>query len=114
MTQKMEDTQHVVTYKIPSIEVYQVTDDELMRIEETAGQAGQDFAFMLASLSIFISFVIALATADFGKNTQLIFIVVAAISVSFGIRTGWIWFRNKSNFQKVIEKIRSRKVDPEV
>ena len=113
MTQKIKDKPDVVTYKIPRIEVYQVTDDELTRIEETAGQEGRDFAFMLTGFSVFISFVIALVTGDFGEITKQIFRLAAAISVLLAICAGWFWLRNRSNFQKVIGKIRGRKVDPE-
>ena len=113
MTQRTKDTPYIVTHKIPHIEVYQVTDDELTRIEEGSNQVGYDFAFMLTSLSIFVSLLIALATGDFNENIQLMFELAVAIFILSGIYTGQRWFRNRSKAQKVINKIRSRRVDPE-
>ena len=49
-----------VSHNIPRIEVYQVTDDELSRMEEAATNVGNEFAIMLAAISITISFFISL------------------------------------------------------
>lgn len=59
-----QEDQKVITYRIPRIEVYQVSNDELRRIEEGFGLVGQDLTFAVASLTVFISFAITILTVD--------------------------------------------------
>ena len=61
----------VVTYRIPRIEVYQVTDDEMRRIEDGCNLVGQDLTFAVASLSVGASFLVALLTATLGQIAQI-------------------------------------------
>jgi hypothetical protein len=104
----------IVTYRIPRIEVYQVTDDELRRIGEGYGHVGQDLTFAVASLSFCIAFVIALATGSFSER---LFIVFWVLVITFGLvalYTGVRWWRARTVVPSVIETIRSRKVEPQV
>ena len=113
MAQHNSDIPDIVTHTIPLIEVYQVTDDELKRIEEGSGQVAQDFAFMLACSSLCIAFLIALGTGTFNPNIGLTFRVAAGVSGLSAIYTGCRWFRNRKTAPNVINSIRSRRVDPE-
>lgn len=123
MTQKIknppdENQLDITIHPPPRIEIYKVTDWELEEIENGVGvdiRVSRDFAFMLTSLSVSISLVIALATGDFKGNTERFFELAIAIFVLLGIRTGWSWFcnRSESHAGKVIARIRSRKMDPE-
>jgi hypothetical protein len=79
VTQPPEDPR-IITYRIPHIEVYQVTDDELKRIEEGYSQVGQDLTFCVTSLSFCIAFTIALATAPFSDRPFMIFLTLTVIS----------------------------------
>ena len=63
----------VITHRIPQIEIYQVTNDELQRIEDGCSNVGQDLTFSVASLSVFASFLVALLTATLTSTTQAIF-----------------------------------------
>lgn len=104
----------VVTYRIPRIEVYQVTDDELRRIEDGFGQVGQDLTFAVASLSFCIAFAITLATATLSEQLFMIFLSLVVISALVALYTGVRWWRAKKAAPAVIATIRSRKVEPQV
>jgi hypothetical protein len=102
----------IVTYKIPRIEVYQVTDDELNRVEEQSGQVGQDLTFAVASGSVGLSFLITVLTGQLSTGLTVAFIsVVFACGFTF-IYTGFRWWRTRGMLAKVLAKIRSRKSEP--
>ena len=97
----------VVTYRIPQIEVYQVTSDELQRIEDGCSHVGQDLTFAVASLSVFASFLVALLTAivlrqphkrNFRQHRNY-FRRCAAIY------TGWRWCHLKASARATPETI---------
>lgn len=103
----------VVTYRIPKIEVYQVTNDELRRIEDGCSHVGQDLTFAVASLSVFASFLVALLTAILTPTTQAIFISIEITSGVVGIYTGWRWWHARRAAPETIGKIRSRRTEPQ-
>jgi hypothetical protein len=102
----------IVTYRIPKIEVYQVTDDELRRIEEGYGQVGQDLTFAVASLSFCIACALALATASVTDRTFLILLVLVILFGLVFLYTGIRWWRARKAGPTVIATIRSRRVEP--
>jgi len=104
----------IVTYRIPRIEVYQVTEDELSRIEEGYGQVGQDLTFAVASFSSCLAFSTALATASFSERLFLIFLVLVIVSGLGALYTGIRWWRVRKAAPRVIATIRSRRVEPQV
>lgn len=107
------DVPEIVTYRIPRIEVHQVTEDELCRIEEGAGQVAQDLAFALSSVSVCISLVVGLLTGDFSTKTGAILGAVAGVFGMTALYTGIRWLRGRKAAPDVIAKIRSRKRNPE-
>lgn len=113
MSQPPEEPQ-VVTYRIPRIEVYQVTDDELKRIEDGYGQVGQDLTFAVTSLSFCLAFAIALATGTFSGRPFIILLSLVIICALVAFYTGTRWWRARKAAPTVIETIRSRKVQPQV
>jgi hypothetical protein len=104
----------IVTYKIPRIEVYQLTDDELSRIEEGCGQVAQDLTFATTLLSFGGAFLIALLTATFSEKLRTIFIAVVIICGLGFLYTAIRWWQKRKVVPNVIAKIRSRKIEPEV
>ena len=104
----------IVTYRIPRIEVYQVTDDELRRIEEGSGQVDQDLTFAVAFLSFAIAFLITLSTVTLSDLMRSIFIAVIIICTVVFLYTGARWWRRRKTASNVIASIRSRKDNPEV
>lgn len=101
------------TYKIPPIEIYEVTDEQLELIEESCWSLGQDLAFAIASLSICASFGIALSSASPSGTVRIIYFVVVAVSFAISLYTGCRWLRMKGKAPGIVQKIRSRKTDPE-
>ena len=114
MDAQSKDGPEIVTYKIPRIEVYQVTDDELNRIEEGYAQVGQDLTFATASLSAGLTLLIALLTAHFSEGLRDFFIAVVVICTFVCVYTGARFLRARAKAPGVIAKIRSRKTDPDV
>ena len=112
MNQPPEEFQ-VITYHIPRIEVYQVTEDELKRIEDGYGQVGQDFTFAVTSLSFCIAFAIALLTGSFSER---LFVILLTLAIGFAVvalYTGIRWFSARRAAPSVIATIRARKTEPE-
>ena len=104
----------IVTYRIPRIEVYQVTHDELCRIEEGCGRVSQDFAFATNFLSFGIAFVIAILTAAYSERVRTIFITITLICAVGFLYTGVRWWMNRTRVPGVIASIRGRKTEPQV
>jgi hypothetical protein len=103
----------IVTYRIPRIEVYQVTDDELARIEEGSGRVAQDLSFALAAGSIFGTLVVALLTGTFKPSIGAALTIAALVFGLAAIYTGARWWRERERAPNVIAAIRRRKVDPQ-
>ena len=102
-----------VSHNIPRIEVYQVTDDELSRMEEAATNVGNEFAIMLAAISITITLLISLMQGNFEPDVEIFFIAAVVISTSAAIIMGIQWYRHRSSVSKIISKIRSRRTEPD-
>ena len=112
MSSPREEPQ-VITYRIPRIEVYQVTDDELNRIEDAFSQVNQDLTFAVAGLSLSVAFSIALATASLSERLYSIFVSLVLISAAVALYTGVRWWRARRTAPAVIATIRSRRINPQ-
>ena len=102
----------IVSHNIPIIEVYQVTDDELSRMEEAATNVGNEFAIMLVAISITITLLISLMQGKFEPDVEIFFIVAVVISTLTAIIMGIQWYRHRSSVSKIISQIRSRRTEP--
>lgn len=103
----------IVTYRIPRIEVYQVTDDELTRLEGESNQVAQDLTFALSCGSVFATLVVALLTGTFGQRVGATLAIAALVFALVAIYTGLRWWRDRGKASNVIASIRRRKVDPQ-
>lgn len=103
----------IITHRIPAIEVYHITEDELDRIEEACGQIGQDLTFGLTLLAFSVSFLIALFTATFSEANRTVFIVLAAASGVAALYFLSRWWRVRKTVPSAIARIRSRRTQPE-
>ena len=101
------------TYRIPPIEIYEVTDEQLELIEESYRNRGQDLSFCISSLSICASFAIALSSANPPGHVKTVYYVVVAVSFVVSLYTGMRWFLVSRRASTVIQKIRSRKMKPQ-
>lgn len=113
MTTPPDQRPEIVTHRIPRIEVYQVTDDELTRIEDASNQVAQDLSFALAGASVCASFVIGLVTGSFSPRTGVTLTVAAVLSGLVALYTGIRWLTHRNRAPDAIQRIRSRRVDPE-
>ena len=113
MTDRDQNLPEIVTHRIPRIEVYQVTDDELRRIEDASNQIAQDLSFALACGSSCGGIVVGLFTGEFGDTAGTILTAAAIILGLAAAYTGVRWLRHRGAASNVIRQIRSRRIDPE-
>ena len=113
MTDRDQNLPEIVTHRPPRIEIYQVTDDELRRIEDASNQISQDLSFALACGSSCGGIVVGLLTGEFGDTAGTILAAAAIILGLATIYTGLRWWRHRGAAFNVIKQIRSRRIDPE-
>ena len=100
-------------HRIPHVETYDVTVDELDQIERESMSVGQDFSFGSVGLTAALAFLITLLTVRIESeriwNSFLIMMTLGFIGAAyFGIR----WYREKKHGVLVIERIRKREIGP--
>lgn len=108
------ESPEIISYRIPRIEIYHVTDDELQRIEDGFGQVSQDLTFAVASFSFAISFAIAIVTVTLSDRLFAIFLSLLVIFVLVAMYTSVRWWRARKVAPAVIANIRCRKDQPQV
>jgi hypothetical protein len=99
----------LATHTIPLIHVYQVTDDELARLEEGYGHGGQDITFASTSLGIFVTSLLTLLASQLSRDINLLLLLLCLVSAAVCLYTGIKWLRSRKEFLHVLAKIRSRK-----
>ena len=102
----------VVTHNIPQIHVYQLTEDELGRLEEGHGHVGQDLTFACTSLGILVGVLVALLASPMSRNTFPLLLSVGLIAGVVCLYTGLKWWRSRKEFLHVLAKVRSRAPEP--
>jgi len=98
-------------HRLPGVESYDVTSDELTQIENEAMRVGLDFSFASITLTAFVSFMITLLTIEI-KSDRL-FMFFASISVATGILTVYFVFRclkGRRHGTSIFSRIRERQV----
>ena len=112
MSVSSSEPSRIVTYKIPKIEVYEVTGEELSRIEEAASHTGNEFAVFLAAISTNIGLVFSMLQGEFRPSVERFFegavVLIAIFSLYMGVR----WYRHRSLVKRLMSKIRSRRTEP--
>lgn len=103
----------IIIWKIPPIEVYQITDEQFTLIEEGCGKVSQDFTFATNFLSFGIAFLLALLGGTFSEVLRTIFIMIVVVCAFGCLYTGVRWWRQRKKVPDVIAKIRSRKTEPQ-
>lgn len=102
----------VVAHAIPIIEVYQVTDDELTRIEGAATTVENASAFMFAGIAATISIGAALAQGTFPVSAEIWMKAALGVSIVVSVWAGFRWYYHESALSKVLSQIRSRRTEP--
>jgi hypothetical protein len=100
-------------HSISQLETYDVTADELDGIERDCMDVGQDFQFASISLSVAVSFLIALIlTRIESDRVYLSFFAIVTMGFVFTIYFGTLYSRKKRAFQSTIQRVRDRQVGP--
>ena len=100
-------------HALPHVETYDVTSDELERIETESKTVGQDFQYASNCLTAAVAFAIALFTTEIKSERVFDVFVLLAVSGSvFGCYFGQKYFRGRKQCATVIQKIRERQIGP--
>lgn len=98
--------------KVESIDLYEVTDDELVQLEK--GSDGSFFLNLALSLiSASISFFIAVSTTTITNDRQFTVFCIIAIGCLIGAAIlALLWWQSRESVSSVIDRIRSRMKAP--
>jgi VIT1/CCC1 family predicted Fe2+/Mn2+ transporter len=109
MNDDVELNPRVVVHRIPQIEVYQVADFELARLQDVCGKPSLDQTLCISSASA----ALGLLPAVFMPGHSLTFSLIAGVLVLGAFFFGYRAWRSDRRSQSMISSIRSRRVDPE-
>lgn len=93
--------------RVDSIDLYEVTDDELQELER-GGEASNYLNFALSLSSIAISFSIALATTNTTDRQFYVFLIIIVGTALAALIFGVIWRSNRRTVQELAARIRAR------
>lgn len=113
MLMDTHDNIPVRRHRLHSVESYDVTGDELDRIENESMQVGEDFAFASNTLTAFVAFLITLLTVEIKSDRT--FMVFLAVDIATAILTAYFavrWLRGRKKGLRIISRIRERQVGP--
>jgi hypothetical protein len=95
------------------LDAYQVTEDELERIEKEGNELGIDFALAQFGITLASAFLanLLITPMELGK-VYVIFVVIIVVGLFFGVAHGIKWYRHRGAFSALIQKIKDRQVGP--
>jgi hypothetical protein len=93
--------------RVDSIDLYEVTEDELQELER-GGEANNYLNFALALFSVAISFSIALATTNTTDRQFYVFLIVIIGTALTALIFGVIWLNNRKIVKELAARIRAR------
>ncbi len=105
----------VCRHGLPHVEMYEVTADELDRIEQEGTNIGIDFQIGSLCLTFGVSFLIALIFSpppEAARKTFDVFAVLTALGILLGVIFLVKWFRGREAFSRTLRKIRERQIGP--
>jgi hypothetical protein len=97
------------------VETYDVTADELERIEREGSDVGFDFQISQFCLTVAISFFVGLILSpppDSNPKTFIVFVVLVVVGVLVGFIFGIKWYKNRGAFSRTISRIKERQIGP--
>lgn len=108
------ETIAVHRHKISHIEMYEVTADELDRLQYEEPQKGHQLSFALAALSSALAFGISLGTegSKMGPKTLAVFVALPIIGFVFFLFFFFSWHGNLKQRGLLFQRIRKRQVGP--
>src|SRR4029453_2722132 len=93
-------------HALGSVETFEITADQLDRVEREGGALGFDAQVALFFVSQAISFLIVILTTTLPEKTWTIFLCVCVFSFVMTGIFGFRWKGNKSSFAATIQRIR--------
>ena len=98
---------------IHDVETYEVFQDELDRIESEGSDLGINFNIGVAGLTSGLSFLanLLLTPVPPGKIFT-VFVVITVFGFDFGTAHMIKWLRSKGNLERILTRVRDRKVGP--
>lgn len=96
--------------KVDSLTLYEITDDEL-NILERGSPSSTYLNFSIFFISVGLSFLTSLLTADVTDRIFSVFCIVTGIGFSIGFVLFTIWWRTAGDLDGVCKKIRERIAD---
>lgn len=100
-------------HRLPHVEIYEVTGDELDNIEREAATIGTDLQFALVLLSAALSFTATLVLTTIPSQRRFeSFLIITVIAYILGLSFGIRWLRQREPFKECLRKIRDRRVGP--
>lgn len=97
-------------FPVGSLDVFEVTEDELNLIEKYS-KIDYDFNCSIFCFSFVLGSLSNLLLSDFKSNfSAFVFISLMIIMLLSGLYTGGKWFLNRKQKQGIMDKIRSRKL----
>jgi len=95
-------------HSIGLVEIYELTADELDRIESEAMEVGQDLQYCSICLTAGLSFLIALLTTEIkSAHTFAIFVVLTITGLCFAVYFAQRYFRSRKKCKRVVQRIRA-------
>ena len=96
--------------KVDSLTLYEITDNELIVLER-GSPSSTYLNFSIFFISVGISFLISLLTADVSDRVFIVFCLLTGGGLSIGVVLSAIWWRMGSEMSEVCQKIRGRIAD---
>lgn len=115
MTEKHEGQIEVRRHRITYLEMYEVTADELDRLQYEEPQRGHELTFAFAALSVALALLIPLVIGEPPKISDLrrsIFVALICVGFVFFLFFGIRWLSNLRRRNSLFERIRARQVGP--
>lgn len=98
---------HIVRGHFDSLSLFEITDYELEQLAQGAPSSTL-LNFAIFFLSIALSFIAALLTANLTDRVYLVFVVIVVVGFSIGIVLLVLWYRTHTKISKLVEKIKRR------
>jgi hypothetical protein len=103
----------VKRHRIEHAEIYELTSDDLRRIEDEGSRVGTHFQFATAWLPVAIALTVTLSTVSIPQDrTYYSLLMFTVISYGFGLFHGICAWQQRGRFKTVLNEIRERQVGP--
>ena len=100
-------------HSLGHVECYEVTADELDRIERDASDLGTDFQIGSIALTLSLSFIAnILLTTITDRRIYTFFVVIIVSGFLFGVAHLYKWYKHRNAFSTIIQRIRDRQIGP--